>query len=600
MLSTQEQSDLARQRRDSDNAGIDPARTPDPLLSVVVTAHNDGAWIREALESLTSQDFSDVELIVVDDHSHDETPEIVAELAALDPRIRLITPDGRGAAHARNLGARFARGKYLAFCDGDGIIPEHGYAALMGATAQSPDIVCGDFLHFGSHVTSRPSQGAGLFSSSRDGLTLDAEPALLGFRAGWNKIFRTGFWREHDIVFPEVPHSFDLAPMTEAYLLATSISVIEHIVYLHRTTPELLSPDQRRERFLTYLEQEISSAQLLRQHRHAAGQRQHTHLIANSVGWARVRRYLKAIDKLPVDDALRSTLSTFTALIDDREIAVTPLRRRVVLGICESGDLTTAAIALSLVDQLHEQIDAEWLTTWTAVLSAAEPDSRFFSKDDVGRRWIARGASHLLVQPPEQIPAEELRALLLQLPRPTVLSGPIASVDLRSNRGLTTLMAQGPEAFRASLGPVQDAAASIETLSHRRGRLRLTGTVRANQPVAVKSIAVVTADRNLHQIGTAKMVRSPGGAQSWIATINRSRLSNTKTLPLVLMASPLSSPDNTLLLCPRLAQDFCLGDPKAADQMELNPGKGLFGLLRVAGPQRRGSRWRRIVATRRR
>lgn len=91
-----------------------------PLVSVIVPAYNQGAYIARAIKSIQNQSFSNVEILVVDDASRDDTREIIAELRSADSRISLIWhPINRGAQAARNTGIESARGEWIAFLDAD-------------------------------------------------------------------------------------------------------------------------------------------------------------------------------------------------------------------------------------------------------------------------------------------------------------------------------------------------------------------------------------------------------------------------------------------------------------------------------------------------
>lgn len=87
----------------------------EPLISVVIPAHNAERYIDEALASVRSQTFSDYEILVIDDGSTDRTSEIASSYDG----VILLTQSNRGAAAARNTGIRAARGKYVAFLDAD-------------------------------------------------------------------------------------------------------------------------------------------------------------------------------------------------------------------------------------------------------------------------------------------------------------------------------------------------------------------------------------------------------------------------------------------------------------------------------------------------
>ncbi len=87
-----------------------------PLISVVVPAHNAALTITRALDSVLAQDFSDLEVLVIDDRSGDGT----GSLASAHPIApRLLKSDKPGAARARNVGIQHSRGRYVAFLDAD-------------------------------------------------------------------------------------------------------------------------------------------------------------------------------------------------------------------------------------------------------------------------------------------------------------------------------------------------------------------------------------------------------------------------------------------------------------------------------------------------
>jgi len=89
-----------------------------PTVSVIMSAFNAEAFLREAIDSVLAQTFHDFELIVIDDGSADRTLELLAEYS--DPRIRIIhNQSNLGAGAARNRGLRLARGKYIAVQDAD-------------------------------------------------------------------------------------------------------------------------------------------------------------------------------------------------------------------------------------------------------------------------------------------------------------------------------------------------------------------------------------------------------------------------------------------------------------------------------------------------
>jgi glycosyltransferase involved in cell wall biosynthesis len=87
------------------------------LVSVVIPAHNAGPFIGEAVTSVLAQGVDDLEVIVIDDASADNTAQVVGELS--DPRVRLVLSPKIGVGAARNRGMELARGQFIGFLDAD-------------------------------------------------------------------------------------------------------------------------------------------------------------------------------------------------------------------------------------------------------------------------------------------------------------------------------------------------------------------------------------------------------------------------------------------------------------------------------------------------
>ncbi len=87
-----------------------------PLVSIIMPAYNSAATINMAALSVLNQDYLDIELIVVDDNSADNTASIVA---ALGDRVKVVVQDHAGVSVARNRGIEEAQGSLIGFCDSD-------------------------------------------------------------------------------------------------------------------------------------------------------------------------------------------------------------------------------------------------------------------------------------------------------------------------------------------------------------------------------------------------------------------------------------------------------------------------------------------------
>jgi len=101
------------------------------VISVIIPVYNVQAYLPECLDSVISQDYRDLEIILIDDGSRDDSGRICDEYAAKDSRIKVIHQLNGGAGAAKNAGLRAATGEYLAFLDSDDTLEPGAYRHMM-------------------------------------------------------------------------------------------------------------------------------------------------------------------------------------------------------------------------------------------------------------------------------------------------------------------------------------------------------------------------------------------------------------------------------------------------------------------------------------
>ena len=114
-----------------------------PKVTIVIASFNSGKTIREALLSVKNQSFQDLECLVVDGASKDDTIEIVQEFVDKDPRFRYISEPDNGIYDAFNKGWRNAKGKWVYYLGSDDIIEKEGMRILMEEEDESYAILSG-------------------------------------------------------------------------------------------------------------------------------------------------------------------------------------------------------------------------------------------------------------------------------------------------------------------------------------------------------------------------------------------------------------------------------------------------------------------------
>src|SRR3989338_9975584 len=90
-----------------------------PLVSVVIPTYNGSRFIKETIQSVLDQTYTNIEAIIVDDGSKDNTPDIVKSIN--DSRIIYIRQENAGVSMARNNGINISKGEYIAFLDHDDV-----------------------------------------------------------------------------------------------------------------------------------------------------------------------------------------------------------------------------------------------------------------------------------------------------------------------------------------------------------------------------------------------------------------------------------------------------------------------------------------------
>jgi len=206
-----------------------------PRVSVVVPMFNVATYLDDCLESLAQQSFGDLEVVMVDDGSTDDSAERAQRWAERDPRFRLVTKPNGGLGSARNAGVRDATGDYLAFVDSDDVVPRDGIEALVAALDKSgSDFASGNVRRLTSYGISQTLFLSDVFRGTRLRTHITEYPALLADRIACNKLFRRTFWDEHDLRFPEGVLYEDMPVTLPAHFLARSVDVVDRTVYLWR------------------------------------------------------------------------------------------------------------------------------------------------------------------------------------------------------------------------------------------------------------------------------------------------------------------------------------------------------------------------------
>lgn len=166
-------------------------------LSVIIPIYRVPTTLNRCVESVLAQTVTDMEVILVDDGSPDECPEMCDKWARKDPRIRIIHKPNGGLSDARNAGIDTAQGEYITFVDSDDYLQQQTYEQVMPYLKDADIVEFPVFWHYGGKNQQLRSFGNIVYDNMKD--------YWLNGRAyehtyAWNKIYRRELFC--DVRFP--------------------------------------------------------------------------------------------------------------------------------------------------------------------------------------------------------------------------------------------------------------------------------------------------------------------------------------------------------------------------------------------------------------
>ena len=164
-------------------------------VSVIVPVYNVEDYIEKCLDSLVNQTLSDLEIIVVNDGSPDNSEKIIKKYEKKYKNIKYVVKENGGLSDARNFGLKYAKGEYIAFLDSDDYVTHDMYQMMyIKAKSEDFDMVVCDINYLYPDKTLRVSSGIKDDTEDIKKTYLTIQPAA------WNKIFRRDLF-DHKVLF---------------------------------------------------------------------------------------------------------------------------------------------------------------------------------------------------------------------------------------------------------------------------------------------------------------------------------------------------------------------------------------------------------------
>lgn len=214
-------------------------------VSVIIPVYNAEPFLREALDSVTAQTQQEMELLLVENGSQDQSLPIMQEYQKRFPWIRILKGDGISSGTARNIGLEVAAGEYILFVDADDYLPDpqtiHRY--VRAAEQTGADLVAANYARLWDGRI-LPAKKHSTFSGYRP---QSEEFCFRGFFSTgtlsyvWGKLYRTAFLRENGLQFSDLPYAEDKLFNMQCCLCGAQYVFVEEIGYIYRKNDASIS-----------------------------------------------------------------------------------------------------------------------------------------------------------------------------------------------------------------------------------------------------------------------------------------------------------------------------------------------------------------------
>jgi glycosyltransferase involved in cell wall biosynthesis len=202
-------------------------------VSLVIPVYNVESYLPECLSSVEAQTgFADLEIVIVDDGSTDDSRTITEEFAEAHSNVTLVRQENAGLGAARNAGLDLASRAFVAFLDSDDVLPADALLSLRSCVRDGVDLVVGRMETF-PKTTVWPWLSA-LGRGFRVIETIAKAPSLIHSASACNKLFRRQFLADERLRFGEGVHFEDVYVTLPAMLKAETIALTNALVYRYR------------------------------------------------------------------------------------------------------------------------------------------------------------------------------------------------------------------------------------------------------------------------------------------------------------------------------------------------------------------------------
>ncbi|BEN53623.1 glycosyltransferase family 2 protein [Serratia marcescens] len=228
-----------------------------PTLSVIIPVYNTSLFVTRTLSSFDAVGNKDIEIIIVNDGSTDNSINVVSEwIKNYHGNVALISQENKGLSEARNTALRYARGEYISFCDSDDWLNQKTVLdAVKLAKANGTDVVFyRSFVFDDQNKTAYPFYDSALWDMAMNGVyskivDINSYPYLFSLEPNTNnRIISRSFFERHIGEFPSGIHFEDVKPHVVTLANAGKIGLLNSIGYFYRVNRDGKITEQKSEK----------------------------------------------------------------------------------------------------------------------------------------------------------------------------------------------------------------------------------------------------------------------------------------------------------------------------------------------------------------
>jgi len=206
-------------------------------ISVIIPIYNVEKFLKQGINSVLNQTYTNLEIILVDDGSKDLSPQICDEYSKLDKRIKVIHKENGGLSTARNAGLDIATGKYIMFLDADDTFEPNSCEVLYKEIEKrDADFVTGNYIHmtYDGVKWENPLFDINIYDNFELSINDYQKSFFVMNSVVWNKIFKRDFIEKHNLRFIPKALAEDAIFSTYCYVHTNKAYYIKDVVYNYR------------------------------------------------------------------------------------------------------------------------------------------------------------------------------------------------------------------------------------------------------------------------------------------------------------------------------------------------------------------------------